>query len=146
MARIGLMVVGNGERHTECRHYDDCLRVAALANVAAHCSTRCAFRSDVSAVERVAEHLDGLRESPNLEAEGDDEDAKTARGALKAAVLASLADGPKTTRRIATATGFQMSSLTGRMADFARAGLIRRVGTVRETARSSATSVVWERA
>ncbi len=144
MARIGLMVVGDGERHVECRHYDDCLMVAATADVSARCPVRCAFRSDVTAVERVAEHLDGLRESPNLEAEGEDE-VQTKRGALKSAVMSALADGPKTTRRIASATGFQMSSLTGRMADLERARLIRRVGTVRETARSSATSVVWER-
>lgn len=143
MTRIGLMRLGAGDRFDSCRHYDECLRAAALADVVAHCPPLCAFRSDVSLVERVAEHLDGLRESPNCEEEGDKEDKRTPRGALRGALIAALSSGESTTRRLSKATGFAMASITGRMADLERAGLIRRVGVVRETPRSSARSVVW---
>lgn len=148
-ARVGLMVLGQGNRHEECRRYSECLMVAAKRDVDAHCPDQCAQRTDVDRFERLIEAIDGRRQSPNCENEvpiWDEDEALRAApvpyATLRAAVIAALSRCRLTARGIAAVTGIELSTIRGRISDLAHEGLVRKVGAVRET-KSPTPSPMW---
>lgn len=159
--RLGLMVAGKGDRHANCYRYDECLGAAARSAGKAHCPTDCDTRSDVTREELLAEAIVGRCRSPLA----DMQDQETPMEALQPpkrhdvpnpnakrrrpiapAVLAALIDGPLSTLALAKATGFPRYSLSGRLSDMARMGLVRRVGAVRVHEKTGARTVIWEAA
>jgi DNA-binding HxlR family transcriptional regulator len=58
-------------------------------------------------------------------------------------ILEALAAGSMTTPQIATATGYARSTLSTRMVDLERDGLVRRIGFEVVHAKTSARTVRW---
>jgi hypothetical protein len=152
------MVKGYGDRQTECNSYERCLDEAVRQGGDRHCPVGCGGFIEVSREERLYEAIIGRSRSPLADAQDEaplvlvqpkrhdipNPNAKPVR-AVAPRVLEALAAGPMTTKEIAKATGISRQTLSGRLADMVRDGLVRRVGRVRVHERTGAMMVRWER-
>lgn len=144
------MVRGAGDRKENCRSYPRCVGEAARADGEWHCPNLCGGHDEVTRYEMLAEAIAGRCSSPLADAQEEEPTPTRSIGPrampLAEAVVAALAAGSMTTVEIAKATGYAHSSLSSRMVDLERAGLIRRLGLERvQNPKSTARVVRWER-